>query len=180
MNSKSPRFPSPACGLDSGSSPASGPASVSGRGQPAAPPQVWWRLLRASVALIWFYQGLWHKILAVDARHLEIVASAPSFVPPRLALGLIGAWETLFALAVLLRWRPRLFSWLQIATLAGMNAAGILFAADKIPDIGGMLTMNLVLALVIHGLAVQSPRGPHSTAKASFSTGAPSGARNGK
>jgi uncharacterized membrane protein YphA (DoxX/SURF4 family) len=160
---KSPRFPSPACGLepDPGRHPPAGSSHANHTDcgtafRPAAPSDAWWLLLRAAVVLIWLYQGLWHKILAVDARHLEIVAAAPSFLPPRLALGLIGAWETLFALALILRWRPRLFSWLQIATLAGMNAAGILFAADKIPDIGGMLTMNLLLALTIHGLATRA------------------------
>ena len=113
----------------------------------------WWCLLRVAVALVWLYQGLWHKIVAVDARHLEIVASAPSFLPPRLALGMIGGLETLFAISILARWRQRLFAWLQIWMLVAMNAAGILFAGDKIPDIGGMLTMNLVFALTIWGLA---------------------------
>ncbi len=118
----------------------------------------WWRLLRLAVAAVWLYQGLWHKVIAADERHLEIVASAPSFLPPRLALGLIGGWESLFAIAVLLRWRQPLFAWLQIGTLGAMNAAGILFAGDKIPDIGGMLTMNLVFALTIWGLAYHEVR----------------------
>lgn len=113
----------------------------------------WWCWLRVAVALVWLYQGLWHKIIAVDARHLEIVASAHSFLPPRLALGMIGGLETLFAISVLASWRQRLFAWLQIGMLVAMNAAGILFAGDKIPDIGGMLTMNLVFALAIWGLA---------------------------
>lgn len=113
----------------------------------------WWWCLRLSVVLVWLYQGLWHKLLAVDARHLEIVASAPAFLPPRLALGVIGGWETLLGLAVLFQWRPRTAAWLQIGTMVGMNAAGILFAGDKIPDIGGMLTMNLVFVLTIWGLA---------------------------
>ncbi len=113
----------------------------------------WWCLLRVAVALVWLYQGLWHKIVAVDARHLEIVASAPSFLPPRLALGMIGGLETLFAISILTRWRQRLFAGLQIGMLVAMNTAGILFAGDKIPDIGGMLTMNLVFALTIWGLA---------------------------
>ncbi len=90
----------------------------------------WWCLLRLAVALVWLYQGLWHKIVAVDARHLEIVASAPRFLPPRLALGMLVA----------------------------MNAAGIWFAGDKIPDIGGMITMNLVFALAIWGLANHESR----------------------
>jgi hypothetical protein len=110
-----------------------------------------------AVALVWLYQGLWHKLVAVDARHLEIVAAAPTFVAPRLALGIIGAWETLLGLAVLFRWRPRPYAWLQIGTLIGMNSAGILFAGDKIPDIGGMLSMNLVFVLCIWGLAHAAP-----------------------
>lgn len=118
----------------------------------------WWCLLRVAVALVWLYQGLWHKIVAVDARHLEIVASAPSFLPPRLALGMIGGLETLFAISILARWRQRLFAWMQIGMLVAMNAAGILFAGDKIPDIGGMLTMNLVFALTILGLANHESR----------------------
>lgn len=119
--------------------------------------QTWWWCLRLSVVLVWLYQGLWHKLLVVDARHLEIVASAPSFLPPRFALGMIGAWETLLGLAVLFRWRPRLSAWLQTATMIGMNSAGICFAGDKIPDIGGMLTMNLVFVLALWGLAYAAP-----------------------
>ena len=38
-----------------------------------------------------------------------------------------------------------------------MNAAGILFAGDKIHDIGGMLTMNLVFVLTIWGTAYVAP-----------------------
>lgn len=107
--------------------------------------------------MVWLYQGLWQKLLAVDARHLEIVASAPSFLPPRLALGMIGGWETLLGIAVLFRWLPGRTAWLQIGTMIGMNTAGIFFAGDKIPDIGGMLTMNLVFVLAIWGLACIAP-----------------------
>ena len=117
----------------------------------------WWRLLRVAVATVWLYQGLWLKVLVVDARHLAIVASAPAFLPPRIALVCIGAVEALFGVAVLLRWKPRLFAWLQIAALAAMNGAGILFGGEHIADIGGMLTMNLVFALAIWGLAHHAP-----------------------
>ncbi len=115
--------------------------------------KTWWLLLRLAVAMVWLYQGLWHKIVAVDAKHLEIVASAPSFLPPRLALGLIGGLETLFAISILTKWRQQNFALLQIGMLVVMNAAGIIFAVEKIPDIGGMLTMNLVFSLAIWGLA---------------------------
>ena len=117
----------------------------------------WWWCLRFAVGLVWLYQGLWHKLLAVDARHLEIVAAAPSFLPPRVALAAIGAWETLLGLAVWFRWGPRPAAWLQIGTMIAMNTAGILFAGDKIPDIGGMLTMNMVFILAIWGLSYVAP-----------------------
>jgi uncharacterized membrane protein YphA (DoxX/SURF4 family) len=113
----------------------------------------WWCLLRIAVALVWIYQGLWHKLLAVDARHLEIVAAASALLPPRFALGLIGLSETIIAVSILCRWKQRMFAWLQIGMLVVMNAGGIIFAGDKIPDIGGMLTMNLVFVLAIWGLA---------------------------
>ena len=118
----------------------------------------WWFLLRLAVAVVWLYQGLWHKLISVDVRHLEIVASTPSFLPPRLALGLIGVVETLFAISILSRWHQRLFAWLQISVLILMNASGILFGGDQIPDIVGMLTMNLVFALAIWGLANHESR----------------------
>ena len=117
----------------------------------------WW-LLRCAVAAVWLYQGLWHKLIAVDGRHLEIVASAPVFLPPRLALGLIGGMETCFAVSILTRWKQRIFAWLQIGMLVAMNTAGIWFAGYKIPDIGGMLTMNFVFAVAIWGLANHETR----------------------
>jgi len=112
----------------------------------------WWRALRTAVALVWLYQGLWLKIIAVEPRHLEIVSSVPSFVSPRIALGLIGGFESLLGLAFLLGWRLRLFAWLQIGLLVLMNTAGILFASASIPDVPGMVLMNLVFILAIWGI----------------------------
>jgi hypothetical protein len=123
-----------------------------------APSAKWWLLLRIAVALVWLWQGLWLKVIAVDPRHLEIVSAAPFGMSKHLLLGLIGAVETSFAIATLFRFRPRLFAWLQILALAAMNGCGIAFAADRIPDIGGMLAMNLVFALAIWGLGHHAPR----------------------
>lgn len=117
----------------------------------------WWLLLRVAVAAVWLYQGLWLKLLAVDPRHLEIVSAVPVGLPPRLLLGAIGVLETTFGIATLGRWRPRPFAWLQIGALVAMNGMGIAFAAGSIPDIGAMVTMNLVFALAIWGLAHHAP-----------------------
>ena len=117
----------------------------------------WWLMLRVAVAMVWLYQGFWLKIIAADDRHLAIVGSAPAFISPRAALVVIGVVESFFGIAVLLRWRRRAFALLQICTLFAMNIAGIAFAAERIPDIGGMVTMNLVFALAIWGLARHAP-----------------------
>jgi uncharacterized membrane protein YphA (DoxX/SURF4 family) len=117
----------------------------------------WWRALRVAVAAVWLYQGLWLKLIAPSPRHVEIVAAVPVGLPPRMVLGAIGVLETTFGLATLCCWRPRTFAWLQIGALVAMNGMGIAFAAGSIPDIGGMVTMNLVFMLAIWGLACHAP-----------------------
>lgn len=111
-------------------------------------------LLRLGIAAVWVYQGLWNKFLVVrvfawDDRHLQIMRQAfgDRFGGP--ALHGLAALETLIVVAVLLAWRPVMTAWAQIALVAAMNTAGILFAAADIPDIGGMVTMNFVFCLAV-------------------------------
>ncbi len=107
------------------------------------------RALRGAIALVWLYQGLWHKLLVVDERHRRIVAQALGERLGPLALAGIGMMETLIALAVLFLFLPMPVAWLQILLLAGMNTAGLLSAAKDIPDPAGMVTMNLVFAIAV-------------------------------
>lgn len=110
--------------------------------------------LKLAITAVWLYQGLWNKFLVVrvfawDDRHLRIMQQALGVKLGDLALyGLTGV-ETLFALAVLVSWRPLWMARAQIGLLLGMNAAGILFAASSIPDIGGMLTLNAVFCVAV-------------------------------
>jgi len=110
--------------------------------------------LQGSIALVWLYQGFWNKFLVVhvlgwDDRHLRIMQQAFGENLGGLALYGLAGFETLLALAVMLRFRPVATAWCQILLLLGMNTAGIVFAAADIPDIGGMLTMNAVFGVAI-------------------------------
>ena len=119
----------------------------------ATPPLISVWLLRAAIASVWSYQGLWHKVLSTDDRHRRIVAEAlGERIGPSVAI-LLGLLETALGIAVLLGWRPRLMAWAQIVLLVGMNGAGLLFAGSQIPDPAGMITLNFVFIMAIwfHG-----------------------------
>lgn len=55
---------------------------------------------RIIVALTWFYQGLWLKIIARDPHHLEIVQRV-GLPYPEIAILVIGIGEGLLGFAVL-------------------------------------------------------------------------------
>ena len=106
-------------------------------------------VLRSAIALVWLYQGLWHKVLAVDERHQRIVVQALGEHIGPVALGGIGLLETVLAFAVLFSFMPMRAAWMQILLLVGMNTVGLLSAAKDIPDPMGMVTMNLVFAAAV-------------------------------
>jgi hypothetical protein len=39
------------------------------------------KLIRASIALVWLYEGLWCKLLGGMPRHAEVIALHPSLAP---------------------------------------------------------------------------------------------------
>ena len=112
---------------------------------------LYWTIVRIGLALVWLYQGAWHKLIAVAPNHLEIVTQAIPFMNSRLAIGLIGAGECAIAVAILIRIFPRLVAWFQVGILAAMNTMGILSASDQISDPVGMLLSNFVLVLAALG-----------------------------
>lgn len=114
--------------------------------------------VRISIALVWLYQGLWLKIVAADAHHLEIVRQV-GFTSPLLAMRLIGVGETLLGIGVLSGFYPRAVAALQIAIILAMNVTGILFGGGSIPDPAGLLIGNLplLLCIALTGLVQRSP-----------------------
>ncbi len=90
------------------------------------------------MALVWAYNGLWLKILAVDPHHAQIAETA---LGPGPWLALIGAAEFALALALASGRMSRLVNVLQIVGLAAMNGVGILSGQIERPV--GLLISNL-------------------------------------
>jgi len=107
-------------------------------------------LIRLSIALVWFYQGLWCKVLGGAPRHLAVISAAPFIGPDagRAALVGLGLMECGIAVWVFTAWRLRWAAIAQTALLAGMNTAGLMWARRLIPDPAGMVLQNFAFVLL--------------------------------
>jgi uncharacterized membrane protein YphA (DoxX/SURF4 family) len=121
-------------------------------------PKPW--LIRASIALVWLYEGLWCKILGGVPRQAEVLAAAPFIGPAaaRLALIALGLAECGIAVWVLSGRRMRQAALVQTVLLILMNAGGLVWARSQIPDPGGMIVQNLAFLVLIW---VAAEDGPH-------------------
>jgi uncharacterized membrane protein YphA (DoxX/SURF4 family) len=114
--------------------------------------------VRVIVALIWLYEGLWLKVLALDAHELSIVqqfAATPERA--RELMMLIGCGETLVAIGVLSGLFHRALSWFQILILVTMNLTGIYFGRGTIAHPLGLIIHNLPLLACMALLGCYGP-----------------------
>jgi hypothetical protein len=121
----------------------------------ASLPPLW--LVRAAVAGVWLYEGLWCKLLGGEPRQLEVVEAVPRLGPRvgRLFLPALGAVEVAVAAWALSGAAPLACAIAQTALLVALNANGLLWARRLIHDPGGMVVKNfafLVLAWVSAGM----------------------------
>jgi hypothetical protein len=103
------------------------------------------RIAAAAVALVWWYEGIWDKILAGSADQRAIVASVP-WLPTALvpdAVLAIGVAEIGLGLWVLTGARPRLAALAQTVALVAFNAGGLLFGHRYLSRPAPMLARNL-------------------------------------
>jgi uncharacterized membrane protein YphA (DoxX/SURF4 family) len=112
-----------------------------------------WRTLlpAAAVALVWFYEGFWCKVLPGRADHRAIVADIP-FVPGAAVTPLlvaVGLAEVGIGLWVLSGFRPYGAAAVQTGLLVAFNAGGLVFSGSNIEEPGRMLTANLALTALI-------------------------------
>jgi hypothetical protein len=102
---------------------------------------------RVVVALVWFYEGLWCKLLAGCPSHAAIVRSLP---PPvaRFADALLialGAAEVALGLWILTGWEARVAFWAQALLLVLMNGGGLIWGRAAIEDPASLVIHNAVL-----------------------------------
>lgn len=117
---------------------------------------VW--LVRAAVAVVWLYEGLWCKLLGGDPNQLAVVQAVPRLGPAVGAMFLraLGVVEVAMAAWVLSGLAPVACAIAQTALLVALNANGIAWSRRLIHDPAGMVVKNfafLVLAWVAAGLA---------------------------
>jgi uncharacterized membrane protein YphA (DoxX/SURF4 family) len=99
--------------------------------------------IRVVLALIWLYNGLWLKVIALDPHHLEILRSVGHGNDPVLLSRLIGTCETLLGCGILSGLFYRFVSYFQIGIILLMNVIGSVFASGSIPHPVGLIISNL-------------------------------------
>ena len=122
-------------------------------------PPLW--LLQVAVAAVWLYEGMWCKVLGRSKHEFEVVAQVPflASATSHALLRVLGVVETALGIWVLAGWQPIAAAIAQTALLVTLNAAGIYFSRQRIPDPAGMLVKNaafLVLAWVAASAVAQA------------------------
>jgi len=108
-------------------------------------------LIRAAIALVWFYEGLWCKVLGRVPNQAGIVEQVP-FLGPRVShlfLITLGLVECALGFWVLAGWQPWWAALAQTVLLVTMNSIGVTFARRLIHDPPGMLVKNFSFVVLI-------------------------------
>ncbi|MGE5277084.1 MAG: DoxX-like family protein [Acidobacteriota bacterium] len=112
-------------------------------------PPLW--LIRAAIAAVWLYEGLWCKLLGRERNQLRIVEAVPRLGPSLgpLFLKLLGAAETGLALWTLSGAWPVPCAAVQTALLVALNTSGLVWARRLIHDPGGMVVKNFAFLVLV-------------------------------
>ena len=108
-------------------------------------------IIRASVAAVWLYEGLWCKLLGRVHSQVEVVTSVPG-LGPRLGgpfLKALGIVELALAVWVIVGIAPGLCAIVQTVLLVGLNANGLLWARRIIREPLGMVVKNLAFLVLV-------------------------------
>lgn len=107
-------------------------------------------LIRAAIAAVWLYEGLWCKVMGRAAKQMDIVEAVPLlgagasiwFLPA------LGVLECLLGFWVLSGWNAWGAAAFSTILLGGMNSVGITYARGQIHDPAGMVLKNFVLIVL--------------------------------
>lgn len=108
-------------------------------------------LLRASVAAVWLYEGLWCKLLGRMPSQLQVVTAVPRlgrrFGPPFLkALGVV---EVALAIWVLSGFAAGACAIVETGLLVVLNTNGLLWARRLIHEPAGMVVKNIAFLMLV-------------------------------
>ena len=112
-------------------------------------PPFW--LIRLAVAAVWFYEGLWCKLLRGEPRQFQVVEAVPHYGPRIGALFLkaLGAAEVGLAVWALSGIAPLPCAVTQTLLLVTLNANGLLWARHIIHDPAGMVVKNFAFLVLV-------------------------------
>ena len=111
-------------------------------------PPLW--LIHVAVAAVWFYEGLWCKLLNGQPRQQRVVEAMPLH-GPRIGsklLRLLGVVETAIGFWVLTGIDPILCAAVQTGLLVTLNVCGLMWARRLIEDPGGMVVKNFAFLVL--------------------------------
>jgi hypothetical protein len=112
-------------------------------------PPLW--LIRIAVSAVWFYEGLWCKLLRGQPHEFAVVAAVPYF-GPRIGtpfLLTLGAVEVGLAAWILTAISPSACATAETLLLIGLNGNGLLWARHIIPDPVGMIVKNFAFLVLV-------------------------------
>jgi DoxX-like protein len=112
-------------------------------------PLLW--LIHIAVAAVWFYEGLWCKLLNRQPRQVRVVEAMPLYGPRTASklLRLLGAVETAIGVWVLTGIAPIVCAVSQTALLVTLNTCGLLWARRLIDDPAGMVVKNFAFLVLV-------------------------------
>lgn len=108
-------------------------------------------VIRASIAAVWLYEGLWCKILGRMPSQLDVVESVPRLGPQfgRAFLKSLGIVEVAIAVWVVLGLAPGLCAIVQTVLLVVLNVNGLVWARHVIHDPAGMVVKNAAFLILV-------------------------------
>jgi uncharacterized membrane protein YphA (DoxX/SURF4 family) len=108
-------------------------------------------VIRASVALVWLYEGLWCKILGRVQSQVDVVKAVPRLGPSLGApvLKAIGIFEVALAVWVMTGISPGVCAIVESAFLIVLNANGLMWARKIIHEPAGMVVKNISFLILV-------------------------------
>lgn len=108
-------------------------------------------LLRAAVAGVWLYEGLWCKLLGRTPSQVKVVTAVPRFGPRFGAwfLNVLGVVEIVLAVWTVSGVAPVPCAIVQTALLIALNVNGLVWARQFIHEPLGMVLKNAAFLVLV-------------------------------